>query len=313
MQWPKGRLVLLDAILGAQAYRDSWADLGGELDTEVWAMTPDTVNAYYSPSLNEMVFPDSIMRPPFLYMPEDNMTPRGKAAMMALSYGGLGAVIGHELTHGFDDQGSESDGEGQLADWWTADVREQFSKRAQCLVDQFSAMPIPGLAAQSPFVRVNGQLTLGENIADAGGLRLALEALRMRLEKDDEINAALSPAVSSLGDSRRQSRFNNTLAANSSPIAAEDSSMIPGLKFTTDQLVVVAFDQIWCTKNSEETARSQAASDPHAPGPLRIVGANRNLPDFKKIFQCSAEAALAPSELGGNTSVDHQTWSCAVW
>ena len=141
-------------------------DIGKPTDKTRWGMSPPTVNAYYNPSYNEIVFPAGILQPPFFNFKADD----------AINYGGSGAVIGHEISHGFDDQGSKSDAEGNLVSWWTADDRTKFESRAQCVVDQFNGYEVlPGL-------NVNGKLTLGENIGDLGGLNIAYTALMNSLE-----------------------------------------------------------------------------------------------------------------------------------
>ncbi len=142
------------------------ARLGQPVDRDEWFITPQTVNAYYAPSMNEIVFPAAILQPPFFNVAADD----------AINYGAIGAVIGHEITHGFDDQGRRSDGEGNLRDWWTAEDAEQFSARAQRMVEQYNAYePIEGM-------NINGALALGENIADLGGLRVAYRAYQLSLE-----------------------------------------------------------------------------------------------------------------------------------
>jgi putative endopeptidase len=138
------------------------------VDRTEWHMTPETVNAYYSPSINEIVFPAGILQPPFFDAGMDD----------AVNYGAIGVVIGHEMTHGYDDQGRKYDGEGNLNDWWTADDAKAFESRAQKVVDQYNSYEaLPGL-------HVNGKLTLGENIADLGGTSIAYEALQRALAKD---------------------------------------------------------------------------------------------------------------------------------
>jgi predicted metalloendopeptidase len=133
-----------------------------------WGMTPPTVNAYYNPNLNEIVFPAGILQPPFFYAKADD----------AMNYGGIGAAIGHEMTHGFDDQGRQFDAAGNLRDWWSADSAAKFKERSQAIVTQYSEYePLPGL-------HVNGELTQGENIADLGGVKLAYAALQKALDKN---------------------------------------------------------------------------------------------------------------------------------
>jgi predicted metalloendopeptidase len=136
--------------------------VGRPLDRNEWQMTPPTVNAYYDPSLNEMVFPAGILQPPFF----------AKSFAAAVNYGSTGGVMGHELTHGFDDEGSQFDGKGNLRNWWSEATSKQFEAQTQCVVDQFSGYDaVPG-------VKLNGKLTAGENIADIGGLKLAFTAYR---------------------------------------------------------------------------------------------------------------------------------------
>jgi putative endopeptidase len=146
-------------------YNRGIAKLGKPIDREEWGMTPQTVNAYYNSTMNEIVFPASILQPPFFDMSADD----------AVNYGGIGAVIGHEIGHGFDDAGSQSDGDGNLRDWWTADDRAKFKAKTQMLVKQFNGYsPQPGL-------NVNGELALGENIGDNSGLAIAYKAYKISL------------------------------------------------------------------------------------------------------------------------------------
>jgi putative endopeptidase len=151
------------------AYKRNVNKLGKPIDREEWGMTPQTVNAYYSSTMNEIVFPASILQPPFFDMGADD----------AVNYGGIGAVIGHEISHGFDDNGSKSDGDGNLRDWWTAEDRAKFQVKANMLVKQYSGYsPLPGY-------NVNGQLTLGENIGDNSGLAIAFKAYKISLKGKD--------------------------------------------------------------------------------------------------------------------------------
>jgi len=144
------------------------AKLGNPVDRSEWFMTPQTVNAYYNPGLNEIVFPAAILQPPFFDVDADD----------AVNYGGIGAVIGHEIGHGFDDQGSKYDGDGNLRDWWTDDDRARFEERTQALVKQYDALE----PAETPGHHVNGALTVGENIGDLGGLSIAYVAYRIALD-----------------------------------------------------------------------------------------------------------------------------------
>ncbi len=142
--------------------------LGGPVDRDEWFMTPQTVNAYYNPGMNEIVFPAAILQPPFFDMNADD----------AANYGGIGAVIGHEIGHGFDDQGAKYDGDGNMIDWWTDEDRTEFGKRTKALIDQYSAFSPKGLADNH---KVNGEFTIGENIGDLGGLSIALVAYKIAL------------------------------------------------------------------------------------------------------------------------------------
>jgi len=144
------------------------AKIGAPVDRTEWYMTPQTVNAYYNPGMNEIVFPAAILQPPFFDMDADD----------AVNYGGIGAVIGHEIGHGFDDQGSKYDGDGNLNDWWTQSDRDEFEKRADALIAQYDALS----PAEAPDITVNGALTVGENIGDLGGLSIAYKAYKLALK-----------------------------------------------------------------------------------------------------------------------------------
>ena len=191
-------------------------------------MSPPTVNAYYNPLHNNINFPAGILQPPFFDMALDD----------AVNYGAIGAVIGHELTHGFDDQGRRFDAEGNLRDWWTAADAKAFEERAQCFVDQYAGYTAVG------DTRLNGKLTLGENTADNGGLRIAYMALKERLKKN--------PA-----------------------------GKIDG--FTPEQRLFLGWAQVWCQNMTDEFARMQVTSDPHAPGRFRVIGVVSNSPNSAKL------------------------------
>ena len=144
--------------------------IGKPVDPTEWGIMPPTVNAYYNPNMNEIVFPAGILQPPFFYAEADD----------AINYGGIGAVIGHEMTHGFDDQGRQYDATGNLRDWWSPQSAAEFKKRAEAVVQQYNGYePLPGL-------HVNGKLTQGENIADLGGVKLAYAALQKALDKNPQ-------------------------------------------------------------------------------------------------------------------------------
>jgi putative endopeptidase len=209
--------------------------IGKPLDKTEWGMTPPTVNAYYSPPNNDINFPAGILQPPFF----------DKEADDAVNFGGIGVVIGHELTHGFDDQGSKFDAQGNLTNWWTQSDRDEFEKRTGCIADEYSSF----IAVED--VHLNGRLTLGENTADNGGLRIALAALR----KD--------------------------IASNAKAGEKKDG-------FTAEQRFFLGFAQVWCQNSSPESSRLLAKTDPHSPGRYRVNGTLQNSADFATAFGCKA-------------------------
>jgi putative endopeptidase len=207
------------------------AKIGKPWDKTDWQMSQPTVNAYYDAQENDVNFPAGILQPPFYDNKMDD----------AVNYGGIGAVIGHELTHGFDDQGRQYDAEGNLRDWWTPEDAKAFDQRTQCLVDQYS-----GYTAVDD-IKVNGKLTLGENTADNGGLRIAYMAL-----------------IDSMG--------------------GKTPRKVGG--FTADQRLFLGWAQVWCTNTRDETARVRAQVDPHSPAEFRVNGVVSNMPEFQKAFAC---------------------------
>jgi len=209
--------------------------IGKPLDKKEWSMTPPTVNAYYSASNNDINFPAGILQPPFFDKDADD----------AVNFGGIGVVIGHELTHGFDDQGSKFDAEGNLTNWWTQADRDEFDKRTTCIADEYSSF----VAVDD--VHLNGRLTLGENTADNGGLRIALAALHKDMENDPKA------------------------------AATKDG-------FTPEQRFFIGFAQVWCQNATPESSRLLAKTDPHSPGEYRTNGTLQNSPDFAKAFGCKA-------------------------
>ena len=224
-----------DALGNAQRsakfeWRRLAAKAGKPVDRSEWGMTPQTVNAYYNPSLNEIVFPAAILQPPFFDMAADD----------AANYGAIGAVIGHEISHGFDDQGSQFDGDGVLFDWWTSADRRAFDEVTARLVAQYQSYEaLPGKF-------LNGQLTLGENIADLSGLQIAFKAYQ-RL-------AALQPA----------------------PLPND---------FTGEQRFFIAWSRVWCEKTRAERALELLTTDPHAPPAFRANGAAVNHDGFHAAFE----------------------------
>ncbi len=215
------------------------ARVGKPVDRSEWRMTPQTVNAYFNPSQNEIVFPAGILQAPFFDMHVDD----------AVNYGGIGVVIGHEITHGYDDQGRKFDADGNLNDWWTDADAQAVEARADQLVDQFDAYEV------LPGVHVNGKLTLGENIADLGGVSIAYEALERALAKDS-------------------------------------SQRTPIDGFTPEQRFFLSFAQVWRTNCRDAEARRLVTVDPHSPGRFRAVGALVNLPQFYEAFGIKAGAPM---------------------
>jgi putative endopeptidase len=203
--------------------------LGKPIDRAEWGMTPQTINAYYSSTMNEIVFPAAILQPPFFDAGADD----------AVNYGAIGAVIGHEISHGFDDKGSQSDGDGNLRDWWTQEDRANFKARTDVLVRQYgSYSPLPGY-------HVNGDLTLGENIADNSGLAIAYKAYKLAL-------------------------------------GGQPAPVIDGL--TGDQRFYMGFAQVWRSKMREPQQIVQIKTDPHSPGQFRANGTMVNQPGFYEAF-----------------------------
>ncbi|HZT38073.1 MAG TPA: M13 family metallopeptidase [Bryobacteraceae bacterium] len=258
----KQALIKLHAITNKIGYPDKWKDyssatiarddafgnamrlrawsvqhelekIGKPVDKTEWQMSPPTVNAYYDPQMNDINFPAGILQPPFYSNNIDD----------AVNYGAIGAVIGHELTHGFDDEGRQFDAQGNLRDWWKPEDARRFEERTDCLVKEYSSFSV------EDSVHVNGKLTLGENTADNGGIRLALMAF--------------------LAD-----------------LANKPKSDIDG--FTPEQRFFLGYGQIWCENVSPELARMLANVDPHSPPRYRVNGVLSNMPEFQKAFGCAA-------------------------
>lgn len=211
-------------------YQEMVDKVGKEVDKEEWGMSPQTVNAYYSPSKNEIVFPAGILQPPFFDAEVDD----------ALNYGAIGAVIGHELTHGFDDNGSKFDAEGNMRNWWTDEDRLAFEERAQVVIDQYNNYTL------LDSMNVNGELTIGENIADIDGLRMAYRAFKRSQEgkpSDEKIQG-----------------------------------------FTPDQRFFLSFGTVWCGKRRPEAAKVRLKTDPHSPPEFRVKGVVSSMPEFYAAF-----------------------------
>jgi endothelin-converting enzyme/putative endopeptidase len=270
----KEAMVKLQAITNKIGYPDQWRDyssveikrddaigngfradqfefqrqldkIGKPVDRQEWNMTPPTVNAYYDPLMNNINFPAGILQPPFFDSAMDD----------AVNFGGIGMVIGHELTHGFDDQGRQFDPTGNLRDWWTPADAKEFQQRAACVDDEYSSFTV------APGVHINGKLTLGENTADNGGVRVALMAL-----------------LNTIGNTAKK---------------------LDG--FTPEQRFFLAFGQVWCSNEREESLRLQVSTNEHSPPKFRVNGVVQNMPEFQKAFSCKAGQPMAKANV------------CRVW
>ena len=213
------------------------AKIGKPVDRGEWEMTPPTVNAYYDPQMNDINFPAGVLQPP-AFDPTSDAAP---------NYGDTGGTIGHELTHGFDDEGRQFDAQGNLRDWWTAEDGKEFVKRASCISDQYSTYTIVD------DIKINGKLTLGEDVADLGGLILAYMAW-----KEDT--------------------------------KGHNLDAIEG--FTPDQRFFVGYGQSWCGETRDETKRLRATVDPHSPEKYRTNGVVSNMPEFQEAFHCKAGSPM---------------------
>jgi putative endopeptidase len=222
------------------------AKIGKPVDRGEWGMSPPTVNAYYNPQMNDINFPAGQLQPPFYDPRQDD----------AVNYGSIGGTIGHELTHGFDDEGRQFDAKGNLEDWWTPADAKQFTERADCVVSEYN-----GFVGVDD-LHVNGKLTLGENLADLGGLKLAFLAYLDRAQKQG------------------------------TDLHAKGTAEYAGL--TPDQQFFVAYGQSWCQNNRPENLRVRIQSDPHSPEEFRVNGVVPNLPEFQKAFACKAGQPMAP-------------------
>jgi endothelin-converting enzyme/putative endopeptidase len=209
--------------------------IGKPTDKSEWNMTTPTVNAFYSPELNSINFPAGILQTPFFDAKRDP----------AVNYGGIGGVIGHEMTHGFDDEGRKYDGDGNLRDWWTAADGAEFEKRAACIAGEYSGF------TSVDDVKLNGRLTLGENAADNGGVRVAYMALQNALD----------------GKTAKREKVDG---------------------FSPEQRFFLGFAQVWCENVRPEELRNRAMTDPHSPGRFRVNGTVVNMPEFQRAFSCKA-------------------------
>jgi putative endopeptidase len=259
-------LVKLQAITNRIGYPDKWRDystlqivrgdalgnsqranqndlqrrldkIGKPLDKRDWPYPPMTVNASYDPTQNNITFPAGILQPPFYDNQADD----------AMNFGAIGAVIGHELTHGFDDQGSQFDAEGNLRDWWTASDKKQFEERTGCIKDQYTNF----IAVDD--LKVNGKLTLGENVADNGGLRIAYTAML-------------------------------------STFAGKEPASADGL--SAEQRFFLGWANVWCQNRTDALSRMLVTIDPHSPSKYRVNGTVSNMPEFREAYHCAATAPM---------------------
>jgi putative endopeptidase len=236
----------------AAIFQRNWnlGHMGKPVDEKEWGMTPPTVNAYYNSSMNDINFPAGILQPPFFDFTIDP----------AVNFGGIGVVIGHEITHGFDDQGSKYDGHGNLIEWQTPEDRKAFTERTDCEVAEYNGFETAPAHDGIPAQNLNGKLTLGENTADNGGLRIAYLALL------------------------------DTLAAQGKSI----TDQIDG--YTEAQRFFIGFGQVWCQNQTEQAARQAALTDPHSPGRWRTNGSVQNFEEFGKAFNCRKGQPMYPEK-----------------
>ncbi len=223
------------------------AKYGKPVDETEWGMTPPTVNAYYNPPQNDINFPAGILQPPFYDNSKDP----------AINFGAIGVVIGHEMTHGFDDEGSKYDLHGNVKVWWTPDDLAKFKDRTECVAKEYDGFQV------APGQNLNGHLTLGENTADNGGLRIAFQALQSVLAKDGP--------------------------------AAEDAKLDG---YTPAQQYFISYGQVWCQNATEQSARVLAKTDPHSSGEFRVNGAVQNFDQFGKAFGCHVGQPMMPASGG---------------
>jgi putative endopeptidase len=221
----------------------NWSKVGKPVDKSDWGITPDAVNAYYNPIWNEIVFPAGILQPPFFDPNADD----------AVNYGAMGAFIGHEMSHGFDDQGRRFDAQGNLRDWWTKEDADKYNAQAQRVVDQFN-----GYTVVDSTTHVNGRLTLGENIGDLGGLKIAYIAM----EKSMKANGR-QPSIDG---------------------------------FTPEQRYFLGWAQAWRALQRDEAVKSQVNTNPHAPAKWRVNGPFSNMPEFKAAWGCKEGDAMVRPE-----------------
>ncbi|KAI6196414.1 Neprilysin-1 [Aphelenchoides besseyi] len=218
------------------------------VDRKEFSTSASTVNAFYSSVRNEITFPAAILQAPFF----DSSFPK------AVNYGGIGSVIGHEISHAYDDQGSQFDAQGNLHNWWSSETQNMFKNLTKCIVDQYGAYEVAGTGG----MKINGILTQGENIADNGGIRTAYRAYRAYIKKQ-----------------------------------GQEEKRLPGYEtYTNDQIFFIAYAQTWCGRSKPEAAIRQLLIDPHSPMRFRVNGVLQNQPEFGTAFRCGANANMAPAK-----------------
>ncbi|XXF80413.1 M13 family metallopeptidase [Myxococcaceae bacterium GXIMD 01537] len=237
------RASFLTSMYEAQSFERArkLAKIGKPVERGEWLMSPPTVNAYYNPPYNEIVFPAGILQPPFF----------NREASPAVNFGAIGMVVGHEITHGFDDEGRQFDADGNLKTWWTEGSDKAFRERVACVKNQYDAL------TAVDELKVNGALTLGENVADLGGLKLAHAAMEAWLAKNGEAKAQAE-----------------------------------SYRFSPSQQFFLGYAQSWCSKWRNAFARARALTDPHSPPFLRVNAPLSNLPAFQQAFQCKEGAKM---------------------
>ena len=239
---------------GAFERKRNLGKFGKPVDSTEWGMTPPTVNAYYSPSQNNINFPAGILQPPFY-----------QATMDApVNFGGIGVVIGHEMTHGFDDQGSQYDPKGNVRDWFTAEDKAKFKERSECYAKEYDGFAV------APGQNLNGHLTLGENSADNAGIRIAYQALMQTVQEEG---------------------------------AKAEPGYVDGKKdgYTAQQRFFISFGQVWCSNMKEQAAINRAKTDPHSTGEWRVKGTVQNFDEFGKAFGCKVGQPMMPASGGCRT------------
>ncbi|XP_046579706.1 neprilysin-like [Haliotis rubra] len=216
------------------------------VDRNVWTTAPSTVNAYYNSLTNQIMFPAGILQPPFY----------SKTYHKSLNYGGIGVVIGHEITHGFDDRGRQYDKNGNLVQWWSDDAIGKFKSKSQCIIDQYSQYSVP-----EADMKINGINTQGENIADNGGVKQSYRAYRKWVEEQ-----------------------------------GKEEQLLPGLKYNNNQLFFISFAQIWCSNMRRENAINRILTGVHSPGRFRVIGTMQNSQDFSDAFSCARTSYMNPEK-----------------